>query len=92
MDFFIVVSEGAAVKVCYFEQEPDHQGKLRWVMPGKNYADRCSCTQIRRGGVNLGRHTQLDDDGGREFSDNPLFTQDQESIQQYFNCKGNLKH
>ncbi|XP_071789493.1 uncharacterized protein [Asterias amurensis] len=79
--------EHVKARVCYYGQEVDDRGHLRWLMPCKDYARRCSCTQIRPGGVSLaGRHSHLDEDGGQEFTDKPLFTRDQQSIHQYFNC------
>ena len=71
-------------KVCYFDQEPDQRGKLRWVMPGK-LEDLCSCTTLRPGGVNK---NMLNRPYEPKYTDRPLFTDSQKEIRDYFNCQG----
>ena len=70
-------------KKCYFEQEPDHEGKFRWVMPGTTHKERCSCTVLLPGGVN----TMTSERPYRpNYTDQPLFTHDVEVVRNYFGC------
>ena len=73
-----------AAKVCYLDQEQDQRGKLRWVKPTE-LMDRCSCTSIRPGGVNMYTPQRQYEP---HYTDHPLFTDDQEKIRKYFNCQG----
>ena len=75
-----------AAKVCYLDQEQDHQGKLRWVKPAER-VDRCACTSLRPGGVSMMRSHRNEEP---EYTDNPMFTDDVEEIKGYFNCPGKV--
>lgn len=78
---FLCLGTGAQ-KTCYFEQEPDHEGKLRWVMPGSQQ-ERCSCAVLLPGGVNM---TEPKRSYEPYYTDQPLFTDDVEEIHDYFEC------
>ncbi|XP_038060522.1 lactadherin-like [Patiria miniata] len=82
--FVTLVGLVLARRACYFSQEPDasQSGRLRWVMPGSK-KDRCACTSIRPGPVNMQAvrwsHPPF-------YTDTPIFTNDPEDIHDYFNC------
>ena len=74
-----------AANVCYFGQEMDERGKLRWMMPAAEYQDRCSCTRIEIGGINPRQQKRSHDP---YYTDHPMFTDEVDRIRDYFNCKG----
>ena len=73
-------------KVCYFNQEPDENGKLRWIKPFER-GDRGSCNSLRPGGVTMDRREHS---FKPVYTDTPLFTDNQDTIQEYFDCQGTL--
>ena len=68
---------------CFYAQEPDSSGRLRWVRPGPGRWV-CRCTALRLGGVNLvappGRRSRTD------FVDVPVVAADHLEIKAQFNC------
>ncbi|XP_071790441.1 ficolin-1-like [Asterias amurensis] len=69
-------------KTCYFVQEPNHAGKLHWVMPG-SHEERCSCAVILPAGLNKMAPKRLI----KPYrTDHPLFTDEVKMIHDYFNC------
>ena len=81
-EFLYSLFHSVTAKKCYFEQEPDHEGKLRWVMP-LSQQERCSCTVILPGGVNRRAPKRPYEP---YYTDQPLFTDDVEEIHDYFDC------
>ncbi|XP_033646811.1 ficolin-2-like, partial [Asterias rubens] len=91
LSVLVVGSRGDDGRVCYYGQErdPESEGKLRWILPSEDHANRCSCTRIRIGGVNpTVAEGRLD---GASFTDQPLFTSDVARIRAHFNCEVSSK-
>ncbi|XP_033643651.1 uncharacterized protein LOC117303530 [Asterias rubens] len=67
--------------ICYAGTEPDHTGKVRWVLP---YSDPCSCTEIRPGGHNTQAPTRT---FTPRYLKSLVITKDRQYIQSLLSCK-----